>query len=89
MAELTKFSRGFGANHRGDQRRKKAKLGRKIDAIDARTDRGGGGVLDAMDWENKYKLGEELVLVYKQEELYWQRGCEMDIGGGLQYWVFP
>lgn len=34
---------------------------------------GGGGVLDAMDWENKYKLGEELVLVYKQEELYWQR----------------
>jgi hypothetical protein len=42
MAELTKFSRGFGANHRGDQRRKKAKLGRKIDAIDARTDRGGG-----------------------------------------------
>lgn len=51
MAELTKFSRGFGANHRGDQRRKKAKLGRKIDAIDARTDRGGGGCW--MQWTGR------------------------------------
>jgi hypothetical protein len=69
MAKLRKFLRGYGANLRGDQRRKMGELKRKIAQLDEMAER---DELDVGGWGERYNLENDLAQLYKQEELYWQ-----------------
>jgi hypothetical protein len=35
------------------------------------------------EWSQRYSLEVELAKIYRQKEIYWQRGCKMDSGGGF------
>lgn len=73
MSALRKFLKGYGANVRGEYRRRKSELLEKIRQMDFQGDVRG---LNEEEWELRYKLEGELTELYKAEEIYW-RGEEV------------
>jgi hypothetical protein len=67
IPNLRKFLEGYGANVRGKYRRRKGELLREIKVLDDKAERDEMG---NNDWVKRYDLEEELISVYKKEEVY-------------------
>jgi hypothetical protein len=62
MTQLRKFLKGYGANLRGDIRRRKAELGGLIAELDKKADT---GQMRGEEWSQRYSLEEELAKIYR------------------------
>lgn len=75
VRKMRKFLKGWGANIWGTTRKKKQELLQLIQELDSRSE---GHDLTALEWR-RYQLEEELIEVYRAEELYWQQKGEQRI----------
>ena len=67
-----RFLRGWSKNHYAESRRDKARLVAQIGVLDERADSSG---LSSTEWQTRYGLEEALLVIHRQEEVYWkQRG---------------
>jgi hypothetical protein len=69
IPNLRKILRSFGANVRGEYRRRKGELLRKIKSLDENVEI---NETEDDDWVKRYDLEEELIRVYNHKEVYWQ-----------------
>jgi hypothetical protein len=58
--QLRKFLKGYGANHRGDIRRRKAELGGLISELDKKADT---EKMRGEEWPQRYSLEVELAKI--------------------------
>ena len=70
LCSLRSFLKGWGANLRGDYRRKKEALLKQISNIDSSEQQ---GILSKEKWTHRIQIEAELESLMEKEELYWKQ----------------
>ena len=70
LCSLRSFLKGWGANLRGDYRRKKEALLKQISDIDSSEQQ---GILSKEKWTHRIQIEAELESLMEKEELYWKQ----------------
>lgn len=74
LCKLRSFLKGWGGNLKGEHKRVKEEILHHIRLLDEHDQDGG---LDETQYEERYRLEEELEEILAEEEIYWQqRGSE-------------